>query len=99
MIKIIKVTGNSLSPFFFPGDYVLIWRSPGRFTKLSSDDYVVFNHQDHGLLIKQILFNNPAENFIEVEGIHPDSITSKKMGRIPYQNIIGKVIRRFPHNQ
>ena len=99
MLKIIKVTGNSLSPFFFPGDFVLIWRSPSLFTKLSSGDYVVFNHEELGLLIKRILHNNPAEEFIEIEGIHPDSISSKKMGRIPYQNIIGKVIRLFSHNQ
>ena len=95
MIKIIKVTGNSLSPLFFPGDFVLIWRVPGRFNKLSSGDFIVFDHEEFGLLIKRIINNNAAERFIEIEGIHPDSITSKKMGRIPYQNIIGKVFHRF----
>jgi len=52
MLKIIKVTGSSLSPFFLPGDYVLVntYRS------------------------------------------HENSISSHKLGFIPYSDLIGKVI-------
>ena len=95
MIKIIKVAGSSLSPFFFPGDFVLIWRAPGRYDKLSPGDFVVFNHIVFGLLIKKITYNDPDYRYIETEGIHPDSLTTQKIGRIPYENIIGKVLLRI----
>ena len=95
MIKIIKVTGNSLSPFFLPGDFVLIWQSPSRFKKYSPGDFVVVKHSDFGTLIKRVKYNDPDDQYLELEGIHPDSLTPQKMGRVSYDNIIGRVIRRF----
>lgn len=95
MIKIIKVTGTSLSPFFLPDDYVLVWRSPSRFRNLSPGDFVVFDHHDYGMLIKRVIHNDPQEGWIETEGTHPNSLPAHKIGRIPYENIIGKVIHRI----
>lgn len=95
MLKIIKVTGNSLSPILFPGEYALIWRVPFRFKKLVPGDLVVFDHEKYGRLIKQVVDNNPAEKFIETEGIHPASLSAEKIGTIPYTNIVGKVLRIF----
>ena len=95
MIKIIKVTGNSLSPFFLPEDYVLVWRAPERFKHLSPGDFVVFEHDQYGLLIKRVARNDPRDKYIEAEGIHPDSLSLHKIGRIPYESIIGKVFRKI----
>ena len=95
MIKIIKVTGSSLSPFFLPGEYVIVWRAPRKYKTLSPGDYVVFNHDQFGLLIKKVILNDPSGNYIEAEGIHPDSLSSQKIGKIPYSDIIGKVINRI----
>ena len=86
------MTGNSLSPFFFPGDYVMIWTLSSLIKKLSPGDDVVFEHDQYGLLIKRILHNYPVDSYIEVEGINPKSLTSREIGRIPYENIMGKVI-------
>jgi len=97
MIKIVKVTGSSLSPFFLPDDYALIWRAPTRFNRLSPGDFVVFNHAAYGRLIKRILHNDPAEQYIEAAGLHADSITSQRMGKVPYSDIIGKVLWSFHH--
>ncbi len=95
MFKIIKVTGKSLSPSFFPGDYVLI-RTGRRFLRTySPGDYVVFNHPDFGILIKKLKLNHPAGSYIEAEGLHPDTISTDKIGKIPYGDIIGKVVKRF----
>lgn len=94
MIKIIKVTGNSLSPFFLPGDYVLVIRMPRHYKSLSPGDFVVFNHSEYGRLIKQVVLNNPSETYIETAGIHPDSLSIQKIGRVHYKHIIGKVFRR-----
>jgi hypothetical protein len=95
MLKIIKVTGNSLSPFFLPGDYVITWRAPRHFKRLAPGDIVVFNHDQYGLLIKKVIQNNPESKLIEVSGIHPASLSTDSMGKIPYTNILGKVLQRI----
>ena len=95
MFRIIKLTGNSLSPFFLPGDYVLIWTIPGQFRKLIPGDFIVFHHSAYGLLIKRVILNDPVERYIETDGSHPESLTPQKIGRIPYNNVIGKVVHSF----
>jgi hypothetical protein len=95
MFKIIKVTGLSLSPFFLPDDYVLLWRAPRQFKKLAPGDFIVFDHNEYGLLIKEVVRNTTTEEFIEAKGIHPDSLSTQRMGKIPYKNIVGKVFRRI----
>lgn len=95
MLKIIKVTGNSLSPFFLPGDYVLVWSAPRRFDQLAQGDFIVFDHIEFGRLIKKIVQNDPGQRSIQVEGIHPDSISGQVLGKIFYKDVLGKVIRRF----
>lgn len=95
MLKILKVTGNSLSPFFLPGDYVLVWRAPTRYPKLNEGDIVVFRHIEYGVMIKRVKKNLPENAALLVEGTHPESISSLKIGEVSYQDIIGKVIRRL----
>jgi len=95
VLKIIKVTGSSLSPLFFSGEYALIWRAPCRFKNLGPGDLVVFNHAKYGRLIKTVVLNNPTEKFIKAEGIHPASLSAETIGKIPYKQILGKVLRRI----
>ena len=95
MIKIIKVTGNSLSPFFLSGDFVFINTSQRVNKKLQPDDIVVFNHPVHGRLIKRVVVNHLESERIEVSGYNEDSVSSHKLGLIPYSAIIGKVIYRI----
>jgi phage repressor protein C with HTH and peptisase S24 domain len=95
MLKIIKVTGESLSPFFLPGDYVLISTSSRVYHRIEKDDIIVFHHPDFGRLIKSVFENNQKENNLIVRGIHPNSISSHKMGQVPYKNLEGKVIFHF----
>lgn len=92
MIKIIKVAGNSLSPFFLSGDFVFINTSQRVCKKLQPDDTVVFNHPVYGRLIKRVVVNNSQSENIEVSGYNEDSVSSHKLGLIPYSAIIGKVI-------
>jgi len=94
MIKIIKVAGSSLSPFFLRGDYVLVLCVPNRYKNLSPGDFVVFDHGEYGRLIKQVTRNYPAEGYLVTEGIHPDSLSRQKIGRVDYANIVGRVLRR-----
>jgi len=92
MLKLIKVTGNSLSPFFLSGDYVLIKTYRPAFKNIQSGSTIVFNHPDYGLLIKRVLANHPDSEALQVAGNHEDSISSQKLGLIPYSHISGIVI-------
>jgi len=92
MLKIIKVTGNSLSPFFLSGDFVLVSTSHRQFKNLKEDDLVVFFHPEYGRLIKLITKNYPDSENLKVTGSHEESISSHKLGFIPYSDLIGKVI-------
>ena len=91
MLKIIKVTGNSLSPFFLSGDYVFISTNHSAYSQLRPGSTVVFNHPDFGQLIKRVHTNYPESQNVKVTGINKDSISSHKLGLIPYSDIIGKV--------
>ena len=92
MIKIIKVTGESLSPLFLHGDYVLICKCFYLFGSLSSGDIVVFSHPSYGLMLKEIDRINSELQQIHVKGSHPLSVDSRQMGPIAFSDILGKVI-------
>jgi len=92
MLKIIKVTGNSLSPFFLPGDYVLVSNYRPGYQYLQSGTVVVFHHSEYGRMIKRINTNYSENKNLKVEGSHENSISSHKLGLIPYSDLIGKVI-------
>lgn len=92
MFKIIKVAGLSLSPFFIPGDFVLLNTSRGINSKIQTGDIVVFDHPEYGQLIKTVLTNDRDKYLLKVSGLHTDSITIQKLGPIHYRSIIGKVL-------
>ena len=92
MIKVIKVTGDSLSPFFLPSDYVIIGKSNLLFGPYKIGDTVVFTHPIYGLLIKKVSAIEQEYNQIKVEGSDPSSVDSDKLGSIPLSNILGKVL-------
>jgi len=92
MLKIIKVTGNSLSPFFLPGDYVLVSSYRPGYKKLHAGTVVVFQHTEFGRLIKRVHTNFPGTENMKVAGSHANSISSHKLDLIPYADLIGKVI-------
>jgi phage repressor protein C with HTH and peptisase S24 domain len=92
MVKVIKVTGNSLSPFFLSGDYVVVSTARRQYPNLRKGQVVVANHPTLGLLIKRILRNDTQAKCVELEGTHPDSISSAKIGLVAYQDLVGKVL-------
>ena len=92
MIKIIKVTGESLSPFFLHGDFVLVLNFPWIFNQIHIKDIIVFDHPEYGILIKKVVAVDPRNESITVAGTEPNSITSKAIGPIQKEDMIGKVI-------
>ena len=99
MIKIIKVTGNSLSPFFLPGDFVLTSNFPWTVNQIQTEDFIVFVHREYGVLIKKIVSIDPLDKSILVAGIYPGSIRSETIGRIQREDFIGKVIWHYKKNR
>jgi len=91
MLRILKVTGDSLSPEFQQGDFVLVSKIPFLFVPPSPGDVVAFYQPGYGLLIKRIQ-NLSTDGGVNVIGNHPESIDSRVFGTVRREDVIGKVI-------
>jgi len=92
MIRMIMVTGESLSPTFHEGDYVVITTIPFVIDKIKSGDTIVFRHPSYGMLIKQVERIDLKKNAIFVSGLNHYSVDSRRFGPIQREDVIGKVI-------
>ncbi len=97
MLRILKITGESLSPTHNPGDYVLISTRPKGANALKSGEIVVFKHPVYGTMVKRVVRVFPKDEKIFVTGSHPQSIDSRQFGPIPQSWVIGKVVWHIPH--
>jgi signal peptidase I len=91
MLKLLKIVGDSLTPEYQNGDFVIISKIPFLFVPPSTGDIVAFQQPGYGLLIKCIRGLN-QDGSVDVIGAHPDSIDSRVFGPINEKNILGKVI-------
>jgi signal peptidase I len=94
MFQLLKVTGESLSPFFQPGDFILILKSPF-VRRLKMGDIVVFDHPVYGTLVKKVSQVNPLSGEFFVLGAQEESTDSRQFGWAPAAWLRGKVIRHF----
>jgi signal peptidase I len=92
MLRIIKVTGDSLSPVYHDGDFVLIAKIPGFLLNIRVGDTLVFTLPHYGQLIKKVESISDHEDKIFVIGFHKDSVDSRQFGPIRKKDIRGKVI-------
>ena len=92
MIKLFKISGDSLYPIYKNKDIVLSLSL--KITKLKVNDIVVFKHKNYGLMIKKIqeisIKNN--QKFYYLVGTNASSIDSRNFGYIPENNITNKVL-------
>ncbi len=96
MLKLTKITGNSLSPKYNEGDYLIITSIPFVLRSLEPGDIVVFKHPVYGTMVKQIQNINPQTEEIFVVGTHPESTDSRHFGPIPQIWLTGKVLWHIP---
>ncbi len=102
MIKIIRVTGNSLAPEFREGDFVVLTTLAPRvlpslfFLSLKPGDVLVFRHKDHGTMIKKFDHYEGDQDHLYVTGTHSLSVDSSQLGPIGKEDLIGKVIWHIP---
>jgi nickel-type superoxide dismutase maturation protease len=92
MIQILKVTGESLSPVFLEGDFVVVSKIPFVLRKIKAGDIVVFQHPVYGTMIKKVEYISPNGEEIFVLGTHPESTDSRQFGPLQRRQLIGKVI-------
>lgn len=91
MLRVLKVTGDSLAPEFREGDFVLVSKIPFLFIPPSPGDVIAFRQPGYGLLIKRIQNISP-DGGLNVIGDHPASVDSRVFGPIRQKDILGKVI-------
>ena len=89
MIKLVKVTGNSMSPTLVDGDYVLI-RKPRRQRKLTLGLIYVINHSELGRIIKRL--GDMKHDHCFFIGDNPSSTPSTVIGAVESSRVIGQVI-------
>jgi nickel-type superoxide dismutase maturation protease len=90
--KLLKVTGDSLSPEVQEGDFVLVCKIPFLFAHPRPGDVVAFRNANYGTMIKRIEAVTPDRQGLFVVGTHPHSVDSRRFGTVPRHQIIGKVI-------
>ena len=88
MIKIVKVDGNSMSPEFQSGDYMIVLKKP--FFRLRLGDNVLFKLGHMETMVKKIVRLESDQVFLE--GSHNHSFDSRNFGYVLKKNIIAKVI-------
>jgi nickel-type superoxide dismutase maturation protease len=96
MLSIIKVSGESLNPAIYEGDFVLIAKIPFVLNSLKKGDVVVFNHPDYGRLIKRIEWVSADGEAFFVVGTHDFSVDSRQFGPVSKRMLLGKVIWHIP---
>ena len=96
MIRVIKVTGESLSPSFQNGDYVLVATASPFINCIRPGDIIVFDHHKLGTMIKMVDRLNQKTGKLYVAGKHEYSVDSSQLGLIDKESIIGKVIWHIP---
>jgi signal peptidase I len=92
MLRFMKVTGDSLSPEFQEGDFVLVSKIPFSLSSIHEGDTVVFNHSEYGTLIKKVAIAYPENEEYFVVGTHGHSVDSRRFGNVPRKDLLGKVI-------
>ncbi len=92
MLRVIRVTGESLSPEYREGDFVLVTTIPFFLNRIRVGDTIVFQYPELGLMIKIVTALGPADGEYLVSGTHALSMDSRKIGPISRKAVIGKVI-------
>lgn len=91
MLQLFKITGNSLQPIYYEGDFVFVSKIPFFARRPRPGDFVVFRHPRFGVMVKRIERVTPKLD-LYVTGTRPSSNDSDNFGVIPFSDVIGKVV-------
>jgi len=91
LIRILRITGASLTPKYQSGDYVCINTRVNK-RSLKPGAIVVFQQPGYGILVKEVQEVYPDKDTCWLVGTIPESVDSREFGEVPVKNIIGKVM-------
>ena len=92
MLRLLKVSGQSLSPKYNEGDFVIVSKIPFFFAPLKAGDVVAFHQPGYGTMIKLVEHVNQDSGELLVIGTQPDSVDSRVFGAVRQKDVFGKVI-------
>jgi nickel-type superoxide dismutase maturation protease len=92
MLKLLKVSGESLAPDYREGDFVMIVKIPFLMSRLHPGDVVVFRHPLYGVLIKKVESVSQDHREVFLTGTHANSLDSRRFGTVRVSSLLGKVI-------
>jgi len=92
MLRFLKVSGESLTPLYQDGDFVLVAKIPILYNSYHQGDFIAFHHEIYGTMIKQVDDISTDRERLRVTGTHDNSVDSTQFGAIHRNIIIGKVI-------
>ena len=88
MFQILRIRGESMSPEYQRGDFVLLLNLFRN--RIKRGDVIVFSNQLYGILIKRI--EKITEEGIYVLGTGENSLDSRRLGPVNPKAVQGKVI-------
>jgi len=91
MLHVLRITGDSLTPKYKEGDFVLVAKIPFLFP-IKTGDVIVFRKLPWGTLIKMVESIREGGQAFWVVGTHPESTDSRKFGEVNINEVVGKVI-------
>ncbi|WP_353405721.1 S24/S26 family peptidase [Pseudoteredinibacter isoporae] len=90
MLRLYKVTGDSMAPRFQSGDYLLLSTV---FFRLQNEDLLVYQHPAFGAIFKQV---SGIENTgFQLRSYNPAGISQEKIGLCNRDRIVGKMLWHF----
>lgn len=93
MIKLFRISGDSLYPIYKDGELVIAVRRKFWF-KIKPNDIVTFTHNGVGVMIKQVRSLDNSQVF--VVGTLPQSLDSRVFGSLSIEDISYKVLFKLP---
>jgi nickel-type superoxide dismutase maturation protease len=92
MLKLFKISGQSLLPDYQEGDFVLTARLRRFLRSVERGDVVVFRHPRYGVMIKRVEDMGPEAGQVFVIGTNGRSVDSRRFGPVSMDELLGKVI-------
>jgi signal peptidase I len=92
MFQLLRVRGQSLTPDYREGDYVLAAKAPFPSGKIRAGDVILFDQPGYGKLIKRVSRVLNDGGAFEVRGTQVASTDSRHFGPVPADRVSGKVI-------
>ena len=91
MLRILKVSGDSMLPHIRSGDYVLVSRLPVILGRIRAGDVIVFRQPQYGTMVKRVAQVLEGDRYL-VEGTHHHSVDSRQFGPVYKGDLIGRLL-------